>query len=82
MDERMRELAEAGDPDEGKSEAELEAEEDERFRNRRQNRASFNDGLKARFDAIRERAQEAAFGHLTDKDWASLDKKWQKFAKQ
>ncbi|MDJ0974974.1 MAG: hypothetical protein QNJ98_10980, partial [Planctomycetota bacterium] len=81
-DERMRELAEAGDPDEGKSEAELEAEEDERFRNRRQNRASFNDGLKARFDAIRERAQEAAFGHLTDKDWASLDKKWKKFAKQ
>jgi len=63
-----------------KSEAELEAEEDEQFRKRRENRGSFNEGLKSRYEAIRERAQEAAFGHLTDKDWATLDRKWKKFA--
>ena len=45
-----------------------------------QNRGSFNEGLKSKYEAIRKRAQEAAFGHLTDKDWESLDRKWKKFA--
>lgn len=81
-EEQMKELAENGDPDAGKSDEELEKEEDERFRNRRQSRESFNSGMTSRFEAIRTRAQEAAFGHLTDKDWAALDKKWKKFAER
>ena len=71
----------ARESDEGKTEEELEAEEDERFRNRRERRSEHSEQLKAKYAAIRERALEAAFGHLTDDDWKSLDKRWRKFAK-
>ena len=80
-DEARRQAAEADAGGQRKTPEELEREEDERFRQRRQNRGNFNEGLKARFAAIRERAQAAAFGHLDDKSWESLDKRWQKFAK-
>lgn len=80
MEERMRRHAEEAAADQGKSDEELEREEDEAFRKRRESRGHFNEGLKARYDAIRKRAQEAAFGHLTDKDWQKLDAKWKRFA--
>lgn len=80
-EEAQKRLDEAQQGGREKSEEELEREEDERFRQRRQNRGSFNEGLKAKFEAIRGRALAAAFGHLTDKDWESLDRRWKKFAK-
>ena len=80
MREEMRALAESDGADQEKTDEELEREEDEQFKQRRQNKTSFNEGLKGKYEAIRERAQEAAFGHLTDKDWAALDRKWKKFA--
>jgi hypothetical protein len=66
--------------DRQKTEEELEREEDERFRQRRQQRNEYGDRLKEKYAAIRTRAFEAAFGHLDDDDWASLDKRWKKFA--
>jgi hypothetical protein len=38
--------------------------------------------LKEKADAIAERAFGAAFGHLSEKDWAKLDKKWQAYAEK
>ena len=80
--ERMEAARAAARPtdDSQKTDEELEREEDERFAQRRQNRGSFNEGLKAKYQAIRIRAQKAAFGHLDDDDWAALDRKWRKFA--
>ena len=82
--ERMQQEREAraaeAEAERQKTDEELEREEDERFRQRRENRNSFNEGLKSKYEAIRLRAQEAAFGHLTEKDWESLHKKWKKFA--
>ena len=63
-----------------KTEAEREAEEEERYRQRREHKTEFNENLKAKWAAIRERAQMAAFGHLSATDWEKLDKKWQAFA--
>jgi len=80
MQEEMQERREKAEEDSKKTQEELEREEDERFRKRRENRSSFNDGMKSKYEAIRKRAQDAAFGHLTDKDWAALDRKWRKFA--
>ena len=71
----------ARESDEGKTEEELEAEEDERFRQRRQRRNEHSSQLEGKYSAIRERALKVAFGHLTDDDWKSLDKRWRKFAK-
>jgi len=64
----------------GKSDEELEEEEDRRFRERRENRSEFSTALGEKYQAIRQRAFEAAFGGLTSKDWESIDRKWKKFA--
>lgn len=68
--------------DEGKTDEELEREEEERFRNRGERHSEYSKTLEGKYEAIRQRALEAAFGHLTDKDWESLDKRWKKFALQ
>jgi hypothetical protein len=76
---KAEQAARGANPDAGKTEEELEAEEEERFRNRRQKRNEHGERMKSKYDAIRQRALEAAFGHFTDKDWESLDKRWRKF---
>lgn len=73
-------IASSTQDDEGKTEEELEAEEEERFRQRRKRRDEYSERLKGKYAAIRERAFEAAFSHLTDKDWSALDRSWKKFA--
>ncbi|MFV1958499.1 MAG: hypothetical protein ACC662_03695 [Planctomycetota bacterium] len=82
--ERMKVEAEArakeAVEDAGKSQEELEREEDEEFRQRREHRGEYGKRLAEKYKAIRTRAFEAAFGHLTDKDWAALDKRWKRFA--
>ncbi|MDF1701123.1 MAG: hypothetical protein P1V36_08195, partial [Planctomycetota bacterium] len=40
----------------------------------------YSRSLEEKQAAIRKGAFEAAFGHLSDKDWVKLDKKWQKWA--
>jgi hypothetical protein len=68
--------------DADKTEEELEAEEEERFRNRRERRDEYSERLKEKYAAIRQRAFEAAFGHLEERDWESLDKRWRTFVRQ
>jgi hypothetical protein len=84
QEKRWREQGEAAAsaPGREKSDEEREREEEERFRNRGQRHSEYSETLKSKYEAIRARALEAAFGHLTDKDWESLDKKWKRFALQ
>lgn len=79
---RWKEQAEAAanTDDREKSDEEREREEEERFRNRGEKFSEYSKELESKYEAIRARALEAAFGHLSDKDWESLDKKWRKFA--
>ncbi len=66
--------------DAGKTDEELEREEDEAFRQRRERRSAFAGHFDAKARAIRLRAFEAGFGHLEEKDWKRLDKSWRSFA--
>ena len=50
-------------------------------RDSKKKRSEYSEHLKAKYQAIRERALAAAFGHLSDKDWKKLDKSWKRFAK-
>jgi len=70
--------AKANEDDSGKSDEEREREEEERFRQRRQQRDEYSEQLKGKYEAIRQRALEAAFGHLDDDDWDSLTSRWKK----
>jgi hypothetical protein len=72
--------AERAAEDRNKTDAELEEEEDRRFRDRRQRWEAHSKEYEAKWSAIRARALDAAFGHLTDADWKDLDAAWRRFA--
>jgi hypothetical protein len=62
---------------------EEEGEEDEEKRLQEQERLmkAVREAMAKKRDTLREKAFAAGFGHLTDKDWKSIDAAWKRFVK-
>jgi hypothetical protein len=70
-----------GAEDASKDDEEEEEEEEERSEEEIKRVQAMRDALAKRSDALCAKAFEAGFGHLTDKDWKSLDAAWRRFVK-
>jgi flagellar motor protein MotB len=83
--DRIRKAAEASAEqaaaaDEAEEEEDEETEEErseERIKLAQQGR----EAMAKKRDALRDKAFEVGFGHLTDRDWKALDAAWRRFVK-
>jgi hypothetical protein len=76
----QRDAEDAAKSDEAREE-EDEEEEDKRSAEDEARWKAFQDAAIKKRDALCEKAFAAGFGHLTDKDWKSLDSAWKRFVK-
>ncbi|MFQ5845752.1 MAG: hypothetical protein ACE5JG_12270, partial [Planctomycetota bacterium] len=71
-----------GDEEEEEEEEETGEDEDEEADRGREARVvELGDVLRTKQKEIRRKAFQAAFGHLSDKDWKYLHARWRKYAR-